>query len=198
MTQGRDQRGFSLAEILVSMVVALWLTIMLHEFHRVVARSVLAQEQRSQAQQLARVTVELMARELRLGGYSDAGAPLPPLRTATPESIEAQADLNGDGDTDDANELVGYSYDATRQALMRSTSGGSPQPLVDHVPPGAFRLQYRDRAGVLLTGTLNAATLAQVRDLDISLGVEFTPDPTQPQTILVTHRARVQLRNGGL
>ena len=198
MRRARDQRGFSLAEVLVSTVIALWLALILHEFHRAVSRSVWAQEQRSQAQQIARVAADLMARELRVAGYGGNGVALATLRVAAPDQVEVQADLNGDGDTADANEIVGYRYDPTKQALMRSTGGGSPQPLVDHVPSGAFSLLYRDEAGTPLTGTLDAAARAQVREVEIHLGVEFPADPTQQRTVLVTHIERVQLRNAGL
>ena len=141
---------------------------------------------------------DLMARELRVAGYGGNGVVLSALRAAAPDSVEVQADLNGDGDTTDANEIVGYRYDPTKQALMRSTGGGSPQPLVDHVPAGAFTLRYRDGAGVSLTGTLDAASRAQVREVEIQLGVEFPADPGQHRTVLVTHSERVELRNAGL
>ncbi|HVN85641.1 MAG TPA: hypothetical protein VMW17_12435 [Candidatus Binatia bacterium] len=198
MRRPRDQRGFSFAEVLVTMVFALWLALMLQQFQRTISFSVQAQEQRGQAQELARIGIDLMARELRLAGYSGAGTPLLPLRIAGPTTIEVQADLNGNGAVTDSNEVVNYSYDAAKQALMRSTSGGSPQPMVDHVPAGAFQLEYHDGAGTVLAGTLTAAARAQVREVVIRLGVEFPLRYPAPHSVVVSHTERVQLRNAGL
>ncbi len=117
--------GFSLPELLVSMLFVVWFGAMLHQFSRAMLHSVRLQEERGWAQETVRVAVEVMTHELRLGGYSADGRPIAVLRTATADEVAIQSDLNGDGDTNDANEVISYRYDAGRQALMRAT-GAAP------------------------------------------------------------------------
>jgi len=190
------QRGFSLPEVLVSMFFLSLFSVMLYQFNRAVLRSVRLQEMRGEAQEVARIAIDVMTRELRLSGYGGAGTPLPCLGVATPERVEVQADLNGDGDTGDANEIVTYAYDLEREALMRATGNAPPQPMVEHVPEGSFLLRYRDGSNVLLDGELDEATRARVRQIEISLQVVYpNPDPAQAAPLLVSQHGTVELRN---
>ena len=191
-----DSRGVSLPEALVSTFFAVLFAAMMQQFNRSVLRAVRGQEELGGAQQAARVVTEIMTHELRLAGFSGAGQPLARLRVASPQVIEIQADLNGDGDIDDSNEIIGYRYDETREALMRSTGSAAPQPLIDHVPAEDFTLRYRDDAGVELTGDLSPAQRDRVRLVEINLGVTYvSPDPAQPGTRVLRHTVFAELRN---
>ena len=190
------RRGFSLPEVLVSTFFLTLFSVMLYQFNRAVLRSVRLQEVRGEAQEVARIAIDVMTRELRLSGYGGAGVPLPRLRAAGPERVEVQADLNGDGDTGDANEIVTYAYDLERETLMRATGTAPPQPMVEHVPEGNFLLRYRDDSNVLLEGELDEATRARVRQIEIGLRVVYpNPDPAPAAPIVVTQHATVELRN---
>ncbi len=193
---GVNVHGFSLPEVLVSTFFVGFFGLMLHEFHRTVLKSVRTQEEVAQAQLAARVAIEMMSHELRVSGYSGAGQPLVGLRVATPQRIDIQADLTGDGDTDDANEVVSYRYDSSREALMRATGGAAPQPMVERVPAGLFTLRYRDQAGGELTGDLDATARGRVRAIEITLGVVcITTDPALPTARVIVETGRIQLRN---
>jgi hypothetical protein len=137
-----------------------------------------------------------MTHELRLSGYNAAGAPLAALLAASPEEVAIQSDLDGDGDTDDANERVTYRYDATRQAVMRATGAAPPQPMLDRVPAGLFAFRYYDAHGAELSGVLDDAARALVRRIDIQFTVEYpSPDPALPAPLRLTQATRVKLRN---
>lgn len=178
------------------MFFAVLFAAMLHQFNRAVLRAVRVQEELGGTQQAARVVTEMMTHELRLAGYNGAGQMLARLRIANPQEIEFQADLNGDGDTDDSNEVIGYRYDKTREAVMRSTGGGAPQPLVDHVPADGFALRYRDNAGVELVGDLSRTQRDRVRLVEINLGVTYVnPDPAQPGSRVLAYTVVAELRN---
>jgi hypothetical protein len=189
--------GFSLPEVLVSVFFAVIFGAMLHEFNRAVFRSVQIQTLRTEAQETARIAVETMARELRAGGYSGSGTPLAPLRLASADAIEIISDLNGDGDTDDANEVIAYSYDETRQAIMRATGNAAPQPMVDHVPAGGFNLSYRDDQGELHPDAADASARARVREVEIKLSVQYyDPISAGSMPVMVNQTASARLRNG--
>lgn len=190
--------GFSLPEVMVSSFFVVLFGLLLHEFHRGALRSVRTQEEISQAHDSARVVIEVMTHELRLAGYSAAGQSLTGLSVATPERIEIQCDLDGDGDTDDANEVIDYRYDGTREAVMRATGGGTPQPMLDRVPSGGFTLRYLDRDAIELPGDLDATARQRVRRVEISLAVTYvSPDPALSARVL-RHTANVELRNRAL
>ncbi len=197
MIQGiREPGGFSLAEVLVSTFFLSLFAAMLFQFNRAVLSSVRLQETCGEAQETARVAIDVMTRELRSSGYSGRGLPLVGLRIATSEHVELQADLNGDGDTDDANEVVGYAYDAERAALVRSTGNAPPQPMLDHVPDGGFLLHYRDGNNLQLPDDLDAAARARVHQVEISLRVVYpNPNPGQSAPVIVRQHGVVQLRN---
>jgi hypothetical protein len=181
---------------LISMFFLGLFAAMLFQFNRAVLSSVRLQETCGEAQETTRIVIDMMTRELRLSGYSGRGARLAGLRVATSERLELQADLNGDGDTDDANEVVGYSYDAERAALLRATGNAPPQPMLDHVPAGGFVLGYRDGNNVSLSGDLDAAARARVHQVEIGLHVVYpNPNPGQTTPVIVRQHGVVELRN---
>ena len=59
----RKQRGFSLPEVLVSMFFLSLFSVMLHQFNRAVLRSVRLQEARGEAQEVARIAIDVMTLE---------------------------------------------------------------------------------------------------------------------------------------
>jgi hypothetical protein len=191
-----NRRGASLPEAMVSTFFAVLFAAMMHQFNRAVLRAVRVQEELGGVQQAARVVTEMIVHELRLAGYSGAGSPLARLRIAAPQEIEFQADLNGDGDTDDSSEIIGYRYDKVRGAVMRATGGTSPQPLLDHIAPDGFRLRYRDDNGADVAGDLSAAQRDRIRLVEITLAATYpNPDPAQPGSRVLTHTVFAELRN---
>ena len=196
---GQPQRGTSLVELLVSTLFLSILMAISYTFARAALMTVRVQEVKSEAQEATVMALDIMARELRMAGFSADGAALPPLRVAAPERVEVVSDLNGDGDTADSNERVAYSYDDTSHQLMRATGGASPQPFIRNVPPAGFHLSYFDAAGTEIpAGSTGMAStqLRRVHRIDLTVRVEATnPDPNVTAPLRSAVASSVCLRN---
>jgi hypothetical protein len=194
--EGGAEAGFTLAEVLVCSFFVLLFGAMLQQFSLAMLRAVGLAEEIGHAQEAGRVTCELMIGEMRQAGYDGAGGRLVPLRVAARDRLDLQADLNGDGDLFDAHEIVSYRYDAERQALMRASGGGAPQPLLENVPPDAFEVLYYGEGGVRLGSDLTTvAERGRVRRVDLRLAVGYRIADS-PELRVVAQTATVQLRNG--
>jgi hypothetical protein len=181
------------------MLFVAWILAMAYSFTRTALMSARLHEVVSEAQEATVLGVDLLARDLRSAGYSASGGTILAVRAATAERVEVASDLNGDGDTADANELTAYSYDAGKRQLMRASGGASPQPLVNDVPVGGVTFAYFDAAGLSLAGgggAVAAGNRALIRRIDARLRVEMAnPDPTVHQPLVSTTTVSVALRN---
>jgi len=95
----------------------------------------------------AALAAELVAADIRGVGFGLTGGAGDGLRRAGSDSIALASDWNGDGDTADPNERIGYRFDPKRRRLLRQMGGAPPQPMVDDLAPGGFRLRYFTAAG---------------------------------------------------
>lgn len=194
-----SQRGMSVVELLLSTVFVSILMAISYTFARAALMTSRVQAIKSDAQEATVMALDIMAHELRMAGFSAAGASLPPLRTAAPDRVDVVCDLNGDGDTTDSNERVAYSYDDAAHELKRATGGASPQPFVRNVAPMGFHLSYFDTGGseipAAATG-MTAAELLRVHRIDVALQVEFTnPDPNVAAPLRSALTSSICLRN---
>jgi hypothetical protein len=191
-------RGATLVDLLTSMTLILLLTGSAHTWARgaLFAHKVL--EASAAAQQEAVLAVDVLAREIRNAGF-DAGSALSPIPAASRESLELVADLNGDGDLDDAAERVRYAYRADRRQVTRASGHGSPQPFADDVPAGGLHFTFRDEGGGELnagSADLNEADVARIRRVDVRLRIELSnPDPRAAAPIAAQASMTVALRN---
>jgi type IV pilus assembly protein PilW len=143
--------GFTLVELLIAMAISgIVLGAAVNTFITQ-RRSYALQEQITEMTQVTRAAMELMTREIRMAGYNPARASFDGI-TYGPTQLQIRADLNGDGDTADANETIVYSYNSATLQLMRDTGGGG-QPIADNIE--AFTFDYLDGAGNSTTTTAN-------------------------------------------
>ena len=193
------QRGSSLVELLMSTLFVSLLMAMSYSFARAALMSAQVLEIKSEAQEVTVMALDVMTKELRMAGFSATAQPLTAIRAADHEYVEVAADLNGDGDTDDMNELIAYSYDAPKHEAMRATGGGSPQPLVHHVPLNGLRFAFFDAAGSEIpvpSGGMTADARGRIHRIDVLLRVELTnPDPSATRPLTSTVSISVCLRN---
>jgi hypothetical protein len=174
------QSGSSLIELLTSLVFLSILTGMTYSFARAALISARVQEVKSEAQEVTVMALDMLLRDVRMAGFSAAGQPFSGVGAAGPDHVAVAADLNGDGDTADSDELIAYSYDAPAHALMRATGGTSPQPFVYHVAPDGVRFAFFDAQGHGLTavgGELTPADRRRIHRIDVQLQVEL-PNPS--------------------
>jgi prepilin-type N-terminal cleavage/methylation domain-containing protein len=170
-----SRNGFSLVELLVGITLLGLFTGALHQLARGLLRSEHVLEVAAEAQQSARIGIQLIVRELRGSGFAPAAPLRPALSAASRERVNVASDLNGDGDTDDSNERVEYRFDAAKRALMRVLGGGSPQPMLMDVD--SLDLTYFDVDGVAVPlpgGAVAAADLARIWRVDVQLAVEIS------------------------
>lgn len=191
--------GFSLIELLVSMLLLSIFALAVHQFCSTLLRGVRVLEVASEAQESARLGVQLIVAAAREAGFSPAG-PLPDgIRRAAPDQLEIARDLNGDGDVDDANERVSFQYAPETHTLLQGLGGAAPQPLLDGLDDGGLVFTYRAADGTPLvpaSGELDAAQRGRVRRVDVHLAIAIrSPDPASTEPLRAAQSATATLRN---
>lgn len=194
-----NARGATLVELLVGLLISALFAVGVQQFSTTMLRGVRVLEAAAEVEEAARLGSQLIAADLRDAGFSPGAALGNGLRHAADEAVALVRDLNGDGDSDDANEATAYQYAADRRALLRAQGGAPPQPLLDGVPAGGLRLTFLGADGQPLAaaGALDEAQRAGVRQVVVRLTVEVAhPDPAVSQPLRATHAQQVTLRNG--
>jgi Tfp pilus assembly protein PilW len=191
--------GFSLVELLVGMLFFGVFALAVQQFCTTLLRGVRVLEVASEAQETARLGVQLIVAAAREAGFSPAG-PLPDgIRRAAPGLLEIARDLNGDGDVDDANERVSYQYAPDTHTLLQGLGGAAPQPLLDSLDDSGLVFTYRAADGTPLVpaaGELDTAQRARVRRVDVRLALALrNPDPAYTQPLRAEQSATATLRN---
>ena len=163
------QHGFTLTEVLVAMVISGIIMASMFTFFINQRRYYATQEQITEMVQGARAGMDMMTREITLAGYNPTGASFSGI-TYNTSQLRLLTDLNGNGDTADANEDITYSYDASNLRIVRNTGGGN-QPFVENVPAGGLVFAYLDASGNATTTTAN------IRQIRLTIQVQTSkPD----------------------
>ncbi len=139
----KGQRGLTLVELSISMLLTLFFMGAIHSVFRVQARSVKSQESRLKSQEYARAVLDLMVREIRSAGYNPTEATngtecadgvnpgVPGIVVANAQTLQFTLDFDGDGDCSGPNEDFTFAYDAVNQDITRAVDGGAAQSLTD-------------------------------------------------------------------
>ncbi len=178
--------GFTLAELLVALMVGgLVLTATFGFLHQA-QQGYLLSVARLEAQQSIRVALERMAREIQTAGFDPTGAGFVAIANPAPTSFTIQKDLNGNGVIDANGEAVTY---LLRGTTLRRNAGGGAQPVIEGVQ--ALALTYLDADGAP-TGVPE-----QIRVVRIDVVTRASPALNAPalDTLTVTMRTQVRLRN---
>jgi prepilin-type N-terminal cleavage/methylation domain-containing protein len=132
-----NQKGFTLMELLVAMSLSVAVLGAARTVYKVQAHTVKAQEYQMEAEEYGRVSLDMMAREIRNLGYFPTRTPCTTspantsgIATATATSISFAYDANGDGDCADTGENITYTYDPATLNISR-TADGSTQTLTN-------------------------------------------------------------------
>jgi Tfp pilus assembly protein PilW len=176
MSGRRQERGFSLVELLVALLVTL--AIMAGLFSLLIESSGLNKSKKMamNAQANARSTLSLLVQQLRSAGWDPMNVGIPSL-TLDPDlsdavsQIEIFADLNMDGDTDEERE----------QILIRHQNG---------------QVEWRSSNDVSAPFTIMAANISNDADGDGIVEPMFVPDSTtDPTRITVRVTAQSPMRD---
>src|SRR5215212_5408594 len=133
----RDERGFTLTEMMVTIVIFTVTLFALYSVFDMTAKIFMLGNNKAEAMENARQGLEKMEREIRQAYAFNRGADPPDthlLNAMGPTQIEFGNDLDGnviiECTSEETCEIISYSLDG--ETLMR-TSGGDPQPVVEHV-----------------------------------------------------------------
>jgi prepilin-type N-terminal cleavage/methylation domain-containing protein len=213
-------RGFTLFELLVSMLLTSLVMAAAYSIFRLQTHTVNDQSNRLDAQAYARSVLDMMVREIRNAGYNPTGttsgancaggsAGTPGVVTATATSFRFTYDYRGasatdpsDGDCSDADEDIAYAWDTTgcSGGLGNITRNGSANPLTDCNVTNSFAISYFKQDGTSLTAPVTGANLALIQRVQITLTVQSKNPDIQAggQTLNATVTSNVDLRNRGL
>ena len=156
-----SERGFTLIEMMVAMVILGIMGVALVGFLRAQHQTIVRQNSGVLATQNARAAVDMLARDLRNAGYSPRGpVSAARIRTMRVDSVGWTADMNADGDTLDTSvgkwdERLAYYIQGTN--LMRGTDTGAVA-VTDNVD--SLRFVYYDGDGAT---TADPAVVEQIR-----------------------------------
>ena len=178
----RNQKGFTVVELLVAMAMSLAILGAARAMYRIQAHTIKSQENQMEAEEYARVSLDVMAREIRNLGYFPKLTPCAtPANTkgivsASATSISFVYDADGNGDCAGTGESVTYTYDSTNKDITR-TAGGSTQTLTNGNVT-AFQLVYYPRqtsvtAPAAYSSGSIAGNLGNIQRIDISLTVQL-------------------------
>jgi prepilin-type N-terminal cleavage/methylation domain-containing protein len=188
-----DQRGFTLAELLVAIAVVGLIMTGLLTFMMSGNQTYLTGSNQIEAQQAARVALARMVREIRGAGYNPTGAPACPPAISCPivgapgfgnpanTALMIQNDLDGDGTFE---EQIAYTLNGTDLQRQGQTIVGGIQ---------ALAFTYLDENGVELV----PAQPQNIRSVQIVLTTQPENQPATWQTgrVSVTMSDQVRLRN---
>jgi type IV pilus assembly protein PilW len=148
--------GFTLIELLIAMAMTGMILAAIFTFAIVQRQYLSTQEQVNQMVQAARAAMDMLTHEIDIAGYNPTNAAFSGV-TYHASQLQLQADVNGDGAADDADENIIYAYDASTRQIVRNTGDGN-EPFADHIQ--AFTFEYLDASG---NPTTVSATIRQLR-----------------------------------
>lgn len=160
----KEESGFTLPELLVTMLIMLTVLFALYSIFDMSLRVFSFGNDKTEAVENARLGMERMEREIRAAypynkpagqnhllwspGYPTTGA-IPPSN-----QISFGNDLSGNRVVD-TDEVITYRRNASTPTILEREKGGSSQPVVEYVDGLTF--EYLDRNGATVTSEANVA-----------------------------------------
>jgi prepilin-type N-terminal cleavage/methylation domain-containing protein len=213
---GMRDRGFTLVELLVTMVVSSIIMAAIYSVYAGLTRSYTTQNVAADVQQAVRATIDFMAEDIMMAGlldYQEDYLNVPEISTAGSEIMTFTADRNMDGDTNDDYEDLTYTLVGNQ---LQITDNSGTETLIDNVINNRadiniplFRYYRENEADTptnndLINGldliedhgeTDPVGDTSQIRTVEISLIVEEPAGRGGP--VQRTYTTRVRCRNAG-
>jgi prepilin-type N-terminal cleavage/methylation domain-containing protein len=207
MRLAREEDGFTLVEMLVTIMVMIVVMFALYSIFDMSIRVFTYGNNKVEAVENARLGLGKMERELRAAYPYDKGNPTPDTRLFTGTLSENQItfanDLNGDRVVAPTTEQITYYLDGKTLRRTVGTGGATGgQPVVEFVKPdgpaagydGGLKFDYLKKSGTALVATTDEAEVEVIRiSLDVQLDVQTgggTGTATQQITTDVDLRSR--------
>jgi type IV pilus assembly protein PilW len=199
----KDKRGFSLIELLVTLVIMSVVSLAIYSVFSVTSRSYTTQGVTADVQQSVRAAMEVMLQDIREAGLdptSSGNFGIELAETAklrfTSDSIDSVL-LDFNGELDDTNsERITYVLQGSQldQILYETTGSEDTEPLISDVQNLTFT--YFDADGNDLGSPVPALQLADIRTVNVSITVE---EPAgRDGSVSRTLTKQVKCRNMGL
>ena len=157
------EHGFTLVELLIGMTIGLIVLGALVSTLVIQNKSYAVQEQVTEMTQNARAAMDMMTHEIQLGGYDPTNAGFSGIPYNVSQ-LQILADIDddagtgaGDGDTNDVNENITYTFDAVNNRITRDTGSGA-EVFAENID--AFTFAYLDANG---NSTTTTANIRQIR-----------------------------------
>jgi len=209
-----EKSGFTLIELMVSMVLSMTVLAAVYSFYKVQARNLKVQENRQEAMEYVRGVADLMAREIRNSGYNPtqaasgtncAGSPnagTPGVVAATSTSLHFTYDSTGDGNCNGTDEEITYDYESPGPQNCASglgdivrTANGTSEAITD-CNVTAFSYSYYAKDS---TTAMSPIVIANIQRVKVSLTIQSkNPDSEFGGQLTSTVTSNIELRNVGL
>jgi len=177
----RTSCGLTLIELMIALSIGMIILGALTSTFVLQRKAYSTQEQIIEMTQIARAAMDMIGREVRMAGYFSPANPMQRDSSVHPRFVgipntmarlEILADLTGDGDTDDENEKIVYTFDSAKNMIRRNTGGGA-QPFAENIQD--FSFFYFD------ADDNPAATDGEIRKVRITITARTVkPDPRNP------------------
>lgn len=206
----KQQHGFTMVEILVSMGFSLAVLASIYGLFRAQTHTVKGQESRMEAHEYALSVLDTIVREVRNTGYFPTNVACTNVTntggivTATAQSFQLVYDANADGTCE---ENVAFTYDGTNKNVLRNsvaiTDGNATDIQFTYYPqqtsttaPAPYCISTGVPSGC--SGTLSS-NLASVQKVVVSITVQAkSPDTQYGGQSTTTMTSTADLRNHGL
>ena len=190
----KTNRGFTLVELLVAMAVGLVLLGAVLQTFVSQNRTTAIEQEVAYAQQNVRAAMDLMVRDIRNAGYDPENGGFNAVESASEDSIRILSDITiEDGVTDDPNEDVTYTVNASNQLTRNGDR------IVDFV--NALQFGYVLEDGTMLDPPAAPLTQAQREDIrGIIIGLSVRTENRDPDSGQYRYRSlinAVRVRNMG-
>ncbi len=166
-----SSKGFTIAELLVAMSIALVVLGGMYTSYRTQQRSYMVQEEVAVMQQNLRAAMYYMQREIRMAGCNPFGIANVGILSATATSINFTEDVGGAGPDGviSAGEDITYSLSGT--TLVRNAGAGN-QPVAENIDAIDFVFLTGGATPTVLNpgfGSVAAANLPNIRAVEITI-----------------------------
>jgi prepilin-type N-terminal cleavage/methylation domain-containing protein len=189
----RPEAGFSLIELLISMVVTLVILGVAILTYSGGMKSREEENGRTDALTSAQAALNVMSREIANSGFGLTSNGIV-IADSDADRIRVRANLSADDlTTDDESEDVTYFYDAESQSILRFDPISGTSAVINRVSRVSF--EYFNWGDVATVYTVPTSQTSQVR---IRLWVELADAAGQPINDRVEFASRVTLRNSPL
>lgn len=180
--------GFSLVEVVITMFIA---SILLAGIYGLVwnqQRAYSDQERVVESLRNARITLNYMAKELRMAGFKGPGSIFNGVQTAQQTSIRILDDRDQNGTTSGPFEDITYTYDPSTMQLLKNG-----QAFMNNVTN--FSLSYTMADGTL---TNNPTDLTAIRKISVAISIRSKYAGLNSQYKITTLTSDIVPRNMGL